>query len=55
MKLVCLVPEKERVIGLHTAGATKAEFDSVVAIHLTHRQREVPDYACVDPSNYSET
>ena len=52
MKLVCLVPEKERVIGLHAAGrnvdemvqgfgvaikmgATKADFDSVVAIHPT--------------------
>lgn len=52
MKLVCLVPEKEKVIGLHACGrsvdeiiqgfgvamkmgATKADFDSVVAIHPT--------------------
>lgn len=51
-KLVCLIPENERVIGLHGCGkamdeivqgfgvamkmgATKADFDSVVAIHPT--------------------
>ncbi len=58
MKLICLIPEKERIIGLQACGrsvdeiiqgfgvavkmgATKADFDSVVAIHPTASEEMV--------------